>query len=156
MDTWLLLEVIKIGGERNRAVYVLKSRGMDHSNQIREFLISNDGCQLLDVYVGPDGVLTGSARLSQEEREKAEGTCRQQELDGHRRELERKRRILESRMVALQSEHEAEEERTQRSISELELLGETMLQDRARMVRSRKADTSNNHKENGVSAAGVR
>jgi len=153
MDTWLLLKSIEVGGERNRALYVLKSRGMDHSNQIREFVISNDGVQLLDVYLGPEGVLTGSARLSQEEREKAAGTSRQQELEGRRRELERKRRILESRMVALRAEHEAEEEQIQQSISELELIGETLLQDRERMLRSRKADTSTYKKEGRAPAA---
>jgi circadian clock protein KaiC len=64
MDTWLLLKAIEVGGERNRALYVLKSRGMEHSNQIREFLLTNDGLRLLDVYLGPEGVLTGSARVS--------------------------------------------------------------------------------------------
>ena len=153
MDTWLLLESIKLGGERNRVIYVLKSRGMDHSNQIREFVLTNDGVQLLDVYLGPEGVLTGSARLSQEEREKAAGTSRQQELEGRRRELERKRRILESRVAALRAEHEAEEENIQQSISELELIGETLLQDRGRMVRSRKADASTYKKEGRAPAA---
>src|ERR1700686_4344146 len=71
MDSSLQLKTIEVGGEMNRALYVLKSRGMDHSNQIREFLLTNDGLRLLDVYVGPEGVLTGSARLSLEGREKA-------------------------------------------------------------------------------------
>jgi circadian clock protein KaiC len=71
MDTWLLLKAIEVGGERNRALYVLKSRGMEHSNQIREFVLTNDGLRMLDVYLGPEGVLTGSARVSQEGREKA-------------------------------------------------------------------------------------
>ncbi len=71
MDTWLLMKMIEVGGERNRALYVLKSRGMEHSNQIREFVLTNDGLRMLDVYLGPEGVLTGSARVSQEGREKA-------------------------------------------------------------------------------------
>jgi circadian clock protein KaiC len=66
MDSWLLLRSVEAGGELNRALYILKSRGMDHSNQIREFLLTNDGLRLLDVYLGPNGVLTGSARMSQE------------------------------------------------------------------------------------------
>jgi hypothetical protein len=61
MDTWLLLKNIEVGGERNRALYVLKSRGMEHSNQIREFVLTDDGLRLLDIYLGPEGVLTGSA-----------------------------------------------------------------------------------------------
>ena len=85
MDTWLLLKNIEVGGERNRALYVLKSRGMEHSNQIREFVLTDDGLRLLDVYLGPEGVLTGSARVSQEMREKAVVTFRLQELESRRR-----------------------------------------------------------------------
>jgi len=153
MDTWLLLKSIEVGGERNRALYVLKSRGMEHSNQIREFLLTNDGLRLLDVYLGPEGVLTGSARMSQEVREKAAGTSRRQELEGRRRELERKRRIFEARMVMLRAEFEEEEEGIQQSISESELLGEELLQDRGKMVRSRKADPSSYKKEGSAPAA---
>lgn len=66
IDTWLLLRDIELGGERTRGLYILKSRGMKHSNQIREFLLTDHGIELLDVYTGPDGVLTGSARRAQE------------------------------------------------------------------------------------------
>ena len=142
MDTWLLLKNIEVGGERNRALYVLKSRGMEHSNQIREFVLTDDGLRLLDVYLGPEGVLTGSARVSQEMREKAVVTFRRQEQETHRRELERKRRIFEARMVMLRAEFEAEEEILQQTISESELLGEEVVQDRVQMVLSRKADSS--------------
>ena len=72
MDTWLLLRDLELGGERNRSLYILKSRGMSHSNQLREFLLTNQGVDLLDVYLGSEGVLTGSARLAQEAREKAD------------------------------------------------------------------------------------
>ncbi len=65
IDTWLLLRDIELNGERNRGLYILKSRGMAHSNQIREFLLTENGVQLTEVYLGPEGVLTGSARLSQ-------------------------------------------------------------------------------------------
>jgi circadian clock protein KaiC len=153
MDTWLVLESIEVGGERNRAIYVLKSRGMDHSNQIREFLLTNHGLRLLDVYLGPEGVLTGSARMSQEEHEKAAGTSRQQELEGRRRELERERRTFEARMATLRTEHEAKEERIQRTISESESLGKEESKARGQMVRSRKADSSAYKKEGGAKAA---
>jgi circadian clock protein KaiC len=153
MDTWLLLESIKIGGERNRVLYVLKSRGMEHSNQIREFVLTNDGLQLLDVYLGPEGVLTGSARVSQEGREKAVVTFRQQEQETRRRELERKRQIFEARMVMLRAEFEVEEETIKQSISESKLLAEEVLQDRGQMVRSREADTSAYKKVGGAQVA---
>jgi circadian clock protein KaiC len=156
MDTWLLLESIRVGGERNRVLYVLKSRGMEHSNQIREFLLTGEGLRLLDVYLGPEGVLTGSARLLQETREKAAGTSRRQELEGRRRELERKRRIFEARTAMLRAEFETEEERIQQTVSESELLGEELLQDRGLMVRSRKADASSFKKEGRAKAARVR
>lgn len=156
MDTWLLLKNIEVGGEQNRALCVLKSRGMEHSNQIREFVLTDDGLHLLDVYLGPEGVLTGSARVSQEMREKAAGTFRRQELETHRRELERKRRIFEARMVMLRAEFEAEEEIIQQTISESELLGEELLQDRGQMVRSRQADTSTYKKEGRAKVAPVR
>jgi len=153
MDTWLLLESIKVGGERNRTLYVLKSRGMEHSNQIREFVLTDNGLQLLDVYLGPEGVLTGSARLSQEGREKAAGTSRRQELESSRQELERKRRIFEARMVMLRAEFEAEEEGIKQTISESKLLDEKLLQDRGLMGRSRKADSSSYKKEGRAPAA---
>src|ERR1700674_2571048 len=142
MDTWLLLKAIEVAGERNRALYVLKSRGMEHSNQIREFVLTNDGLRLLDVYLGPEGVLTGSARVSQEGREKAATTSRRQQLDGRGRELDRKRQIFEARMTMLRAEFEVEEEVIQQSIAESKLLDEELLQDRGQMVRSREADTS--------------
>ncbi len=153
MDTWLLLKSIEVGGERNRALYVLKSRGMEHSNQIREFVLTNDGLRLLDVYLGPEGVLTGSARVSQEGREKAAGTSRRQQLEGRGRELERKRQIFEARMTMLRAEFEVEEEVIQQSISESKLLDEELLQDRGQMVRSREADTSAYKKGGSAPAA---
>jgi circadian clock protein KaiC len=142
MDSWLLLKAIEVGGERNRALYVLKSRGMEHSNQIREFVLTNDGLRMLDVYLGPEGVLTGSARVSQEGREKAAGTFRRQQLQGRGRELDRKRQIFEARMTMLRAEFEVEEEIIQQTIAESKLLDAELLQDRGQMVRSREADTS--------------
>jgi circadian clock protein KaiC len=153
MDTWLLLKAIEVGGERNRAVYVLKSRGMEHSNQIREFVLTNNGLRMLDVYLGPDGVLTGSARMSQEGREKAEGTSRRQQQEGRGRELDRKRQIFEARMTMLRAEFEVEEANLQQSMSEAKLLDAELLQDRGQMVRSREADVSA-YKGNGQAGKG--
>jgi circadian clock protein KaiC len=154
MDTWLLLKTVEVGGERNRALYVLKSRGMDHSNQIREFVLTNNGLKMLDVYLGPDGVLTGSARLAQEVREKAAGVSRHQQLDNRRRELEHKREIFEARMTMLRAEFEVEEGVIQQTIAESRLLDEKLLQDRALMMRSRKSDVSTS--KNGKVAAAPR
>ncbi|HSW26171.1 MAG TPA: circadian clock protein KaiC, partial [Burkholderiaceae bacterium] len=109
VDTWLLVRDIELGGERNRGLYVLKSRGMAHSNQIREFVIRSDGLDLLDAYRGPEGVLTGSMRLAQEAREQADEVARQQVRDARLREREHQRALLEARITALRDEFEADE-----------------------------------------------
>ena len=142
MDSWLLMRSIEVGGEVNRAMYVLKSRGMVHSNQIREFLLTDDGLRLLDVYLGPEGVLTGAARVSQENSEKATGTSRRQQKEAHERELERKRRIFDARLLMLRAEFEMEQDVLVEHISESKLLDEELLQGRGQMVRSRIADTA--------------
>jgi circadian clock protein KaiC len=142
VDTWLFVRDIELGGERNRAMYILKSRGMPHSNQLREFRLTPHGVDLLDVYVGPEGVLTGSSRISQEARERAAALTRQQEAEGRERGLKRKQEALEARIIALRKEFEAEE-------AEAALLGsqeaarETVIsRERELMALSRKADSN--------------
>jgi circadian clock protein KaiC len=156
MDAWLRLESIAAGGERNRTLYVLKSRGMEHSNQIREFVITDHGLQLPDAYLGPEGVLTGSARLSQEAREKAAATARRQETEGQRSELERKRQIFEARMAMLQSEFDMEQEKIKQSLAELESVENRLSEDRERMVRSRQADPASKQRDGRAQTARVR
>jgi circadian clock protein KaiC len=140
VDTWLLLRDIELGGERNRAMYVLKSRGMSHSNQIREFLLSDRGIELAEAYLGAEGVLTGSARLSQEARERAAALQRKQEVEAKQRELERKREALEARIAALRKEFEAEQGEATQIIGEQKNRAEVLATDRERMARSRKVD----------------
>ena len=82
----ILVRDIEFNGERNRGIYILKSRGMQHSNQIREFLITPEGVKLVDVYVGPEGVLTGSSRQAQEAREAATTLLTKQSVERKRRE----------------------------------------------------------------------
>ncbi len=108
MDTWILLRDIEIGGERNRGIYILKSRGMGHSNQIREFLLTDAGIRLRDVYIGMEGVLTGSARLAQEAKEKEKRLSQQREIQSKKLALERKRRVVEAKIASLKAEFEAE------------------------------------------------
>ena len=142
IDTWLLLRDIEIGGERNRGLYVLKSRGMAHSNQIREFRLTNRGIELLDVYVGEDGVLTGSARLSQETKDEAAQLLRKQEIGTKQFGLDRKREAMEAQIIVLRSEFEAEESEALKAIEIEKARNEHFIQDRARMGRSRKSDES--------------
>ncbi len=108
MDSWLLLQDFEGNGERNRVLYVLKARGMAHSNQIREFLISDRGVDLVDAYIGASGVLTGSARAAQNALEKAAVLTNQQEADRLKREVERKRAAIERQISGLRSDYESE------------------------------------------------
>jgi circadian clock protein KaiC len=109
MDTWLLVRNLESNGERNRGLYILKSRGMAHSTQVREFRLTDHGIELVDVYLGPDGVLTGSAREAQEVRERMAEAQRQAEAERRRQALERKRKAIEGQIASLQAEIEAEE-----------------------------------------------
>ncbi len=109
IDTWLLLRDIELNGERNRGMYVLKSRGMANSNQIREFILTSHGVELRDVYVGASGVLTGSARIAQEALENAEVLTRKQDIERKKREVERKRKAMEAQIATLHANFEQEE-----------------------------------------------
>lgn len=109
IDTWLLLRDIEIGGERNRGIYILKSRGMAHSNQIREFLLTDNGIVLRDVYIGMEGVLTGSARIAQEAKDNAEKLLQKRAIEQQKLALERKRKKLEAQIAVLRTQFEAEE-----------------------------------------------
>jgi circadian clock protein KaiC len=108
MDAWILLQDFEGNGERNRVLYVLKARGMKHSNQIREFLISDRGIDVVDAYIGPSGVLTGSARVAQGDLEKAAMLANQQEAATLKREVERKRKALDRQISDLRSDYEGE------------------------------------------------
>ena len=140
IDTWLLVRDLEIGGERNRGLYVLKSRGMAHSNQIREFLLTDHGIELLDVYVGTEGVLTGSARLSQETKDDAEQLLRQQEIGTKQFGLERKREAMEAQIVVLRSEFQAEESDALKVIGIEKARNERFTQDKVKMAKSRRGD----------------
>lgn len=140
IDTWILLRDIEIGGERNRGLYILKSRGMNHSNQIREFILTNRGIELLDVYVGPEGVLTGSARLSQEAKNDEAQLLRQQEIERNKFGLELKRAAVEAQIVVLRSEFKEVESETNKSIEMEKAKTERFIYDKKKMAESRKAD----------------
>jgi circadian clock protein KaiC len=142
MDSWILVRDIELGGERNRGIYVLKSRGMAHSNQIREFVITKHGLDLIDVYTGAEGVLTGSARLAQEAKERADKMVRDQEMQRRQDELDRKRAALDAKVAAIRAEYEAERERVMREISIDRLREDALAIDREAMSRSRKSDAT--------------
>ncbi len=140
MDTWLSLSTIELNGERNRGLYVIKSRGMAHSNQIREFLITDHGIELVDVNLGPGGVLTGSARLAQATHDRGEAVARQQGAERRRHDLERKHAALDAQIAVLRAEYEREADEVQDSVAELRQREQRTQVDRAEMTRQRKAD----------------
>jgi circadian clock protein KaiC len=152
MDTWLLVKMIEINGERNRGLYVLKARGMAHSNQIREFRLTNQGIQLLEVYRGSEGVLTGTARMAQEAKERAAALARQQEIQRKQRELEHKRQALEAQIDALRAQFMAEEEEMETIISQVQHAETTKASEEMRMTQQRGGEGMyNDQKENSPS-----
>lgn len=140
MDTWLLLRNLESNGERNRGLYVLKSRGMAHSNQIREFLLTDHGVQLRDVYVGPSGLLTGSARAAQEARERAEAVERKRQEQRKAFELQQKRQRLEAEIAKMRADFKLLEQSSSRDSHELEWQEQQIVHNRKEMGRIRKAD----------------
>jgi circadian clock protein KaiC len=142
VDAWMVLRDIELNGERNRGMYVLKSRGMKHSNQIREFLVTADGIQLVKAYLGAEGVLTGSARLAQEAREAAAVQARRIDVKRKERAIGQKRAAVEARVAALRTEMELEIADLQREIEEDMGRAERVEKDREAMSVSRSAGSS--------------
>lgn len=142
MDSWLLLQDVEGNGERNRVLYVLKARGMAHSNQLREFLISDRGIDLVDAYIGPNGVLTGASRVAQEAREKAEALAGQQEAGRRKRELQRARLALERQIGGLRSEHESSDEELRRIDDQVGTQTQMLTTERQDLGRLRQADAT--------------
>jgi circadian clock protein KaiC len=142
MDTWLLVRDMEFGGERNRCLYVLKSRGMAHSNQLREFLLTDKGVELADVYLGPDGMLTGSARLAQEARDRAAFDSWQQEVEAKQQELERERQIVESQIAVLRAGFQSKQDELTRKMAHFKSQQDQSTNNRLAMAHSRKADVT--------------
>ncbi|WP_439555858.1 circadian clock protein KaiC [Dyadobacter sp.] len=137
VDTWLLVRDIESNGERNRGMYVMKSRGMKHSNQVREFVISDDGIQLVNVFLGPEGVLTGSAREEQQLLEKTGLAIRDHAVSRKDREIERKKLVLESKIASLREEFESVQEELNKTYIEEELKKSIIEENRQELTQKR-------------------
>jgi circadian clock protein KaiC len=138
-DTWILLRDVELNGERNRCLYVLKSRGMAHSNQLREFTLTEHGIKLIPAYIGSGGVLTGSSRLTQEAKERSDARWRQQELQRKQQQIARKRLALQAQIASLQAESAAVEQEAQQVIREEQEREENLKLDRNDLAKSRGA-----------------
>ncbi|MFO7656990.1 MAG: circadian clock protein KaiC [Bacteroidales bacterium] len=148
IDTWLLLRDIELNGERNRGMYILKSRGIANSNQIREFVLTNQGVELREVYIGASGVLTGSARIAQEALENSEVLTRKHEIELKKREIARKRRALEAKLATIRTDFGSEESEAIKIIEAEREMIKRLEQDKIEMAVSRKAKTRKNSKKN--------
>jgi circadian clock protein KaiC len=140
VDTWLLLRDIESRGERNRGLCILKSRGMAHSNQIREFHLTTSGVQLTDVYLGPAGVLTGAARAVREARDQAETLTRQHEIERKQRQFARKRQVLEARIELLRGLFADEEDDLMTAIDQERARQLALIGQRTKTAGVRRAD----------------
>jgi circadian clock protein KaiC len=138
IDTWFQVRDIEIGGERTRGLYLVKSRGMGHSNQVREFLITSHGVDLVPVAVGPNGVLTGSARVRLELEQRAQTLQRHQEIERKQRALVRKNKSLDHQIESMRAELAAEEEEQRSFIAELDDRELRLAEARARLAEGRK------------------
>jgi circadian clock protein KaiC len=143
MDTWISLRFFENNNERNRGISVIKSRGMEHSNQIREYLVTDDGIDIRDIYLGPSrGLLMGSSRAAQEAKEMAESIAQSKNVVRRKRELESKLKSLDAQITSLSSQFEAEKEELNKLTSEDALRSEALTKERSEMARIRKADAS--------------
>ncbi len=142
IDTWVDVGNLEIDGERNRGIDVLKSRGMAHSSQVREFQITSQGLYIRDVYAGERGVLMGSARRSQEARDRAQAISRGEELEAKRQQLKSRRSMLEAQIAALHDQLKAETQMLSSEIDAGERLERQLEQDRQTIISARSGTTS--------------
>lgn len=156
MDTWLLVKNIEFNGERNRGLYVLKARGIAHSNQVREFVLTDHGIELIDAYIGAEGVLMGSARATQIAHEKALEVERQFATGQKERELRRKQELYEAQLVSLKGQFETERDAILRDLDEEKKRLEALAAQRREIARIRYADNNDSVvkiQENGAKKA---
>ena len=138
VDAWMLVRDIEYNGERNRGMYIMKSRGMKHSNQVREFIITDKGLDLVDVYLGPDGILTGSAREAQMLQEQTGEVLRDYAVGRKDREIIRKRKVLEAKISSLQTEFESVEDELNKTYQEEELIKQVSDKTRSEITQRRR------------------
>lgn len=140
MDTWIDLERLETVGEQSRLIRIIKSRGMAHSNQVREFLITESGIEVVDVYAGPSGMLTGTARAAEEARLKEEQRRRLREVEWKRRELQQRQAALEAEIAALQAELEKSRGDLKHVTAEAEAHEQHLLEQLANQAELRRSD----------------
>jgi circadian clock protein KaiC len=141
-DSWVHLSFEINGGERNRAITVVKSRGSAHSNQVRELLLSADGADLADIYSASGVVLMGTARLEKEEQETATEQIRQHEHMEARRAIENAEALARLRLLEAQTELAAIEARRETLTAEENFRVERHRDAKADVLRARSSDSA--------------
>jgi circadian clock protein KaiC len=138
MDTWVLLRNLESAGERSRTLAIIKSRGMNHSNQARELILSNDGADLADVFVGPNGgILTGSARAAQESADAAVAIAMTEETAVKQASLLRKRKVIEAKIAEMEADLAAETAEVELAAKTRDATAATLASTRSTLARER-------------------
>ena len=137
VDAWLMVRDIESNGERNRGLYVMKSRGMNHSNQVREFVITSEGLNLIDVFLGPEGVLVGSAREAQQLTAMTGEVLYTHAVNRKDVEIQRRRKVLEAQISSLREEFESVQDELNKSYIEEDLKKEIMDKNRSQLIHNR-------------------
>ena len=140
VDTWMIVRDLESDGERTRGLTILKSRGMAHSNQVREFRMTEHGVELIDVYLGPEGMLTGAARVARQARDRAGIVLRDRELERRRKALDRRRTAFDSQVATMREELDGEVKALEEEIQEELLRDSIRASDRVEMARTRQVD----------------
>jgi circadian clock protein KaiC len=148
VDSWIQVRDIEGNGERNRAIYIMKARGMTHSNRVREFVITSKGLELIDVYMGPDGILVGSAREAEKLKEVTGAELRTYAVNRKDQQIERKKLVLEARIASLKEEFESVREELSKAFIEEELKKEIMEKNRKQLTKNH----NSRYTENGKSS----
>jgi circadian clock protein KaiC len=148
MDTWIVLKNVEYNGERNRTLMILKSRGMKHSNRVREFVMTDNGISLVDVYLGADRVLTGSARLAQAESELAATELRKMTYEQRRAEMDVKSKSIEAQIAALRAESAAANAEVELLTAQFDRERDAVAARTEMMTRARNANNYNKKSNN--------
>lgn len=147
VDAWIQVRDLESDGERNRGLYIMKSRGMNHSNQVREFVITDHGLDLVDVFQGPQGVVTGSKRREQQLREMTGMEMRQYAVGLNNKEIERKRKVLEAKISSLQEEFESVRDVLNKAYEQEDYEKEILARKRAELSKTTRVSNGKNKRK---------
>ncbi len=139
-DTWIHVTYVATGGERNRALTIIKARGTNHSNQVRELVLSDQGITLADVYMSGGEILMGTLRWEREQSALAEKRQEQLGRELRRRELEATQAELMDQIRAIRSQIEVGAAQIRSLAEESDEMTGQSTQDQVELLRRRRGD----------------